>query len=358
METENNVPIPVKQKRARRKKKDQRNPAENLIQALNFILPAQKRTGTIEQQYCCIANNWILASNGTIMMATNVQEDLHACPHTHQFLEALNNCSVALSIVQLSEYQIAVNSEPFKGIVDCINANDLTFLHTPLIDTIIVNTKLKESFKILNPLITESEDNALYSNILIQDGSAVSTNGNIIIEIWHGESFNGRRLAINKQCATALIKTDKEIKGIGSSENFISFYFEDNSFLVSKTVDLKYPEYTGIFKNECNPWPIPENFFKALKAIKPFCDYGIVCFNNSRVTNLTDVGNESSYIVEGIPDGMSMDIASILLIEPYVTSIEFDTEQNKLFFFGDNLRGVILGYGQAEENKVESNVPF
>ncbi len=352
METENNIPILTKVKRARRKKKDQRNPAENLIKALTFILPAQKRVGTIEQQYCYIANNWIVASNGTIMMACNVEEDLNACPHTYQLLDALNNCSVGLSIVQLNEYQLAINSEPFKGIVDCINANDLVFLYTPLIDTIIVNTKLKEYFKILNPLISDSEDNALYSNILIQDGSSVSTNGNIIIEIWHGESFNGRKLAINKQCSTALVKTDKEIKGIGSSENFISFYFEDNSFLVTKAIDLVYPEYRGLFKNECNPWPIPENLFKALKAIKPFCDDGIVCFNKGRVTNLTDVGNESSYIVDGIPDGMSLDIASILMIEPYAKSIEFDIESNKMFFFGDNLRGVILGYGQAEENKV------
>lgn len=115
----------VKKPRARRKKKAERNPAEGLIAALKFILPAQKKNGTIQQQHCFIGNGWLVAANETLTIATKIEEDLNACPQTHAFLEALSNCSEELQITQLSETALSVKSGPFQAQISCVAANQL-----------------------------------------------------------------------------------------------------------------------------------------------------------------------------------------------------------------------------------------
>lgn len=96
METEKKKP------RARRKKSDTLNPAASLLAALKFVAVAQKKAGTVQQQFGVISGNWAAASNGVLTVATKVEEDLSACPHTYQLIDALSKVGEELSITQLS----------------------------------------------------------------------------------------------------------------------------------------------------------------------------------------------------------------------------------------------------------------
>lgn len=357
METENNIPIPVKKRRAKRKKA-QHNPAEGLIKALTFISLAQKKVGTIEDQYCFIGNNWAVASNGKIMLATKIAEDLQACPHTFQFINALSNCNVGMLISQLSKYELEVNSEDFRGIVPCVDASELKLI-APNAFICGLSSSIKTAISLLNPILNESATLDCYSHLLLQNQTAVASNGTIIVEVYHGEYLDNNAYVVNKQTTSVLSKTDKLLSGYGYSEVSITFFFEDKSILTCVLPDEKYPEYESIFKNDCQIRPVPENFFKAVKIINEFSNDGFVYFNNGSITNAADIGKESSYKIQGLPDGMSFNVKSLLLIETYVTSFEFDVEANKLYFFGEGLRGVILGANRPEEIKLGENiVPF
>ena len=63
------------------KKEKKPTPAKGLLEALKFIKPAQKKTGTPEHTPCLLSNNWMVATNGILTIATPIEEDLCACPH-------------------------------------------------------------------------------------------------------------------------------------------------------------------------------------------------------------------------------------------------------------------------------------
>jgi hypothetical protein len=127
---DNNVPLPnaeapaatpeaakAKPKHRARRPKATANPAASLLAALKFVAVAQKKAGTVQQQFGMISGNWAAASNGVLTVATKVEEDLVACPHTLQFIDALSKVGEELSITQLTANALAVSSGAFRALV-------------------------------------------------------------------------------------------------------------------------------------------------------------------------------------------------------------------------------------------------
>lgn len=346
----------VKKPRARRKKKADRNPAEGLIAALKFIIPAQKKKGTIQQQHCFIGNGWLVASNETLTIATKIEEDLSACPQTHAFLEVLSNCSEELQITQLSESAISVKSGPFQAQIPCVTSSSL-ILSGPDSGTESCGQELKTAICSLNS-IAEAAGEPYECGVMVNDYSAVCTNGSVIAEYWHGMQHK-LNCVIPKQAIVALSKTDKNLVFYGTSLDSFTFCFEDGSFIKTKTIKEPFPPYGHLFEKQVNPWPIQEDFFKALKAVESFAKDGIVYFVEGGIAS--DLTNESSfYKIEGLPKDSSFLIKHLLSVEHLVKSIYFDPEENKAFFFGDNVRGIIYGMEKQTVNQIDldDGIPF
>lgn len=349
MEIESGTPpVKIKKPRARRKKKAERNPAEGLIAALKFVLPAQKKNGTIQQQFCFIGNGWVVAANDTLTIATRIEEDLSACPQTHAFLEALSNCSEELQITQLSESALSVKSGPFQAQIPCVAASSL-ILSGPDEPFASCGQKLKDSLCSLNK-IAEAAGEPYETVVMLNDYSAVCTNGSVIAEYWHGMAGKFGKM-LPKQAIVALLKTDKVLTHYGASDNSFTFHFEDGSFIKTRTINEQFPPYAHFFEKQVNPWPIQEDFFKALKAVEPFAKEGIVYFIEGGISS--DLTNESSfYKIEGLPEGFSFLIKHWLSVEHLVKTIHFDPEENKAYFFGDNVRGIVYGMEKQTVNQI------
>ena len=344
MEIESGTPpVKVKKPRARRKKKAERNPAEGLIAALKFVLPAQKK-----QSYCFIGNGWVVGANDTFTIATRIEEDLRACPQTHGFLEALSNCSEELQITQLSESALSVKSGPFQAQIPCVAASSLS-LSGPDEPFASCGRMLKDSLCSLNK-IAEAAGEPYETVVMLNNYSAVCTNGSVIAEYWHGmEGKFGKMLA--KQAIVALLKTDKVLTYYGASDDSFTFHFEDGSFIKTRTISEQFPPYAHFFEKQVNPCPGQEDFFRALKAVEPFAKEGIVYFIEGGIAS--DLTNESSfYKIEGLPEGFSFLIKHWLSVEHLVKTVYFDHEENKAFFFGDNVRGIVLGMEKETVNQI------
>ena len=123
--TEAKPEAPKKKHRARRAKTTAVNPAASLLAALKFVAVAQKKAGTVQQQFGVISGNWAAASNGVLTVATKVEEDLSACPHTYQLIDALSKVGEELAITQLSPTSLAVVSGAFRALIPCVGFGDV-----------------------------------------------------------------------------------------------------------------------------------------------------------------------------------------------------------------------------------------
>lgn len=335
------------------------NPAFGLIKALKFVSPAQKKNGPTNVQFCTMENHWLIASDGILTIATKIEEDLQACPHTLQLIEALSNVESELNITQLSEFSLSVASGQFRALVPCVSRDELTF-YGPDEPCAVIDDRLKAAFGALTPLVTENGQTAIHSAVLLQSGTAVATNGSVIMEYWHGIDLPPN-IVIPKLSAQAVAKCDKTLVQFGFSQSSATFYFEDGSFIKTQLFNERYLAYQRLFR-ECNCFPVPEDFFKAIRMVEPFSRDGHIYFKNGAVATQMSEDNATTYRLEGLPEDMGFQIKLLLLCEPFFKQAEFDEENKRVFFFGENVRGILMGLeirkATTNFSDMDDDIPF
>lgn len=360
---ETDVPPPAEEVKAKPKSRARKaaaspkktaNPAASLIAALKFISPAQKKTGLTSEMFCHIAHNWAAASDGILMIAAKIEEDLQACPNTLQFIEALSKVSDVVSIAQLSPNALAVTSGGFRALVPCVGFDEV-ILNAP--DPMIapINDNVKEAFAALVKLVSDSETDSVKAGILLQANTAVATNGLALLEYWHGVDLPPG-LLIPRMSAQAIAKTTKSLVGFGYSRTSATFYFEDESFIKTGLYAEAYPAYEMLFSPyaSVNYWPVPEDFFKGVHALEAFSPHGNIYFENGSLLSKQRTDEASSYVIEGLPERMGFGIKILLSVEHAFKKVYFDAPSKKAVFMGESIRGIAMGLDLEREVKYNS----
>lgn len=330
--------------------KKKANPASSLIAALKFISPAQKKAGQTSVQFCSISNKWVAASDGILTIACPIDEDLSACPNTLLFIEALSKATDELSITQLSLNTLVVSSGAFRALVPCVGFEEVP-ITAPDEKCAVIDDKIKDAFSSVAGILTEGSPIATYAAVLLQANSAVATNGAAILEYWHGIDLPPGMM-IPKASALAILKAPKNLIGFGFSQSSATFYYEDGSFIKTQLFGERYPNYQNVITCEnVNPVPVQAEFFDALRAIEAFSPNGHVFFENGAMLSAMRQEEASSYQVEGLTGEMGFAVKLLLSVEHAFKSVHFDVEDNKAFFFGDNVRGAVMG---VELNKADT----
>lgn len=371
-EIENNVapPEPKAKPRARRKKVESVHPAASLIKALKFISLAQRKAGTIGQQHCIISGNWAAATNGILTIGAKIEEDLVACPHTFQFIDGLSKCGHDLNITQLSQFTLSIKSEKFKAIIPCATVNEIE-LTAPDAPCAVIDDRIRAALENVAMLAVEGAENAIHAAVLLQAQTAVGFNGFAILEYWHGIDLPPN-LLLPKSSVNAILKTDKKLTAFGYSQSSATFYFEDESFIKTQLFADRYPAYQNAFDEDIEVWALPDEFFKAVGAIESFSPNGSIHFKNGFIYSHAFESEASSYQIEGLPEGLSFNAKYLLMLEHAIKKVFFNPEERKLYFYGENIRGVLTGLGNAKEpapkkhsemtkedfDKLDNDMPF
>lgn len=363
---DSNIPIPTdeapaveakpeapKKKHRARRAKTTANPAASLLAALKFVAVAQKKAGTVQQQFGMISGNWAAASNGVLTVATKVEEDLTACPHTYQLIDALSKVGEDLSITQLSPTSLAVVSGAFRALIPCAAFANVG-ITGPDERCAAIDDRIKAAFDAVAGLATDGAQHAYLAAVLLQGGSAVATNGAALLEYWHGIDLPPG-LLIPKASAVAIAKASKTLTGFGFSASSATFWFEDDSFIKTQLFGEQYPHYRGLLEADgLNPWPLPDEFFKAVRAIKSFSRNGIVYFKNGVLSSNERDEEASTYKIEGLPEGMGFNAKYLLAVEHAFKNVHFDEEANKAYFFGEGIRGVLMAIDKKAETSYDA----
>lgn len=333
---------PKAAKRARKPKEN--NGAAALIEALKFVALAQHKDGTPQQTHCSIRNGRIVAFDGVIAAGHLIEDDLDASPHTLRLLDALSKCGENLSIAQLDSARLSIKSDRFKALVPCMDSQHLaaTTLE-PDAPCAVIDDRLKLAFAAVAPILSETAQRAMMAGALLQAGSVVGTNGALLVEYWHGIDLPPG-LLVPKAALEAICKTPKKLTQFGFSQNSATFFFHDNSFIKSQLYSEAYPDYARIFPANVNPWPLPEGFFDGIGKIRSLSDDNIVYFDSASMFVKDAQKNQSgSFDVEGLKSGLAFNMDYLAIVKEFFKQVDFETEHGKAVFFGDDVRGALMG---------------
>ncbi|QBZ71735.1 hypothetical protein [Pseudomonas phage KP1] len=358
-EIANDIPLPAehqpKPRKTRARKqaaggtvKKTANPAASLIAALKFVAVAQKKNGPPNVQFCNIFDKWVAAFDGVLMAACPIEEDLEACPQTLQFIDALSKASDELSITQLSANALAVSSGVFRALVPCVTPDEIP-MYGPDPQIAAITDDVKTALLAVAGLATETSPSATFAAVLLQADTAVATDGSAILEYWHGVDLPPG-LMLPKASALAIGKCAKTLVGFGYSANSATFWFEDGSFMKTHLFAERYPNYSILFEcPDANYWPIPDEFYKGIRAVESFSPNGNVFFKDGFILSRLQKETATSYKIEGLPDKMGFSVKLLIAVEHAFKSVHFDINKKKVFFFSERIRGVLMALDMGTE---------
>lgn len=322
------------------------NVTPGLLDALKFISLAQSDKGAPHQTHCVLHDNWARAFNGVIAVGQQIDETISFCPHTLRFIEALKRCTDSYALSQL-ETRIAIKAGPFSCSVPTLLREQLP---DPMPDPpeVQITDAVRESIETVSGLVADNAQHIVTAAILLRSGSAVATDRLFMMESWHGQLLPSLRLP--KAAGVALSKAGKGLTAFGFGGKTATFYFIDGSWLRTQLYEEEYPDVDRILDRQFNPFPIPPDFFQAVRAIAPFND-GTVIFEDGMLRSHSTDTEGAEYKISGLPKGLRYKAKYLLAAEPYALRFDFQGVDSVGCFVGEKVRGIITQQGLSFEEQ-------
>lgn len=330
----------------RKPKAAKETPSSSLVTALKFISLAQREVGTPQRTYCQLGGGFATSSDGILSASHKIEEDLEARPHTSKLIAALSHCGKRLSITQLENNLLAIRSGKYFANVPCHDDEFTPF--TPDPPTVALGDTIKSGFSQIAHLAQEGAQTVYTSSILLRSGSMLATNGMVALEYWHGLDLP--TMIVPKIFVSAVCSVNKKLVGMGASASSLTFWFDDESWLKTQLFTEAWPNMDTIFTMPTIPVAeLPVKFFEALRAIEDFSEEGrekgSCWLSEHGISSHKNRSEGASYELAGLGAG-TYAIRQLKHIESSCKQIAFG--EHCAWFFGDSVRGVIMGVQDGE----------
>jgi hypothetical protein len=322
-------------------RKKQRTDTLTLIDALKFISLAQHEKGSPLKTYCQLSDGFATSSDGILTASHKIEEDLEARPHTTKLIAALTNCGKNLSITQLENNVLAIRSGKYFAHVPCHDDEISKFV--PDQPVCPISNSIKEGFAHIGHLSQEAAATVYQSSILLRSGSMISTNGIACLEYWHGIDLP--TIVVPKSFVSAICKINKPLVNLGFSQSSVTFWFDDESWLKTQLFADPWPDIDqALNMAELSIIKRPLVFYKALRAVEDFVEdgreKGVVYLSEYGISSHLNRTEGACYDMKNLGE-IALSIRQLKNIETSCDQIAFD--KHRLFFFGDKVRGVLMG---------------
>lgn len=346
------------------KTKTKRQEESALLKAFKFVSFCQSDSGNEMQTHSIVGNNSIVAFNGVLAMGQTIAEDLDACPHTDKMRLALAQCGDSFAITQLAQNCLLVRSGEFEAFVPCCERARLPEVK-PDAPVAPVSDALKDALRIVAPLANEKAAHVVMAAIQLHSGSVAATNNSVVLEAWHGHDLPNN-LLIPKSAALAVIKCGRKLTQFGLSDNTVTFWFEDRSWIRTQLYREGYSNIRTVFDFDGpNYTQLTPEFFKAFKKVAPFSEDGFVyCWKGTIGSHhphaTSNAGGKLTLEVSGLTSDQQYRIADLKLLVDYMTNIN-DTHRCLTLFNNPEfkVRGAVWHLRITEPSPVgDDDIPF
>jgi hypothetical protein len=318
------------------------------LEALRFAQGGVARKDFVPAlQFFEIGNGRILGFNGNIAVSSPIDVNLVCRPKALQFIKAIKTCrDPVVSIYITQGNRLAIKSGGFTAFVDCIEEKEYPNIR-PEGKMIELRHGFLHTLFSLAPFIAADASRSWARGILFRGESAFVTNNIIVVEKWLGSEFPVE-VNIPEETVYELCRIKEEPIAIQVAENSATFHFSGDRWLKTCLYETKWPDVRPIFERPSNPLPVPHGMPYALEDLTTFVDdTHRVYFTKDKMSTrpgLTDTG--AIFAVEGTPVAGCYNLIQLKLLMQIATVIDFTLYPDPCLFFGDNLRGAIVGMTQ------------
>lgn len=300
-----------------------------------------------------IEKGFVRSYNGVLALCSPIALDFDCIPKAEPMVKAIAQCNEPPLLQMTANGRLRIQSGPFKVFIDCVEGD------TPHVEPAgeVVNFDGAALLKALELLITFTGDDASRpwtNGILLKDQSAFATNNVVLIEYWLGVpipfTVNIPRQAVREILRIGTPPTHGQIDA-----NSLTLHYEGGRWLRTQLLDAGWPDLGRILNAPHNATPVDPQLFEALERLKDFADDAGRVYVKDGVlrthVNLvgedkmspTDVEEGATYTLSGLGFQGAYQIKMLSLIGGVATHADFTRFPEPTLFFGDRLRGAIIG---------------
>lgn len=338
---------------ARGRPKKGNEKADKLLTALAFVKVAVKDTGQGEyQKHLHIANGLMVAYDGIMAAGHPIEEDMQAYPNFEQFNAALRTCGKQLSFT-LEGSTIEVTGDKIKATVQCLPP-DAMHVIAPEPLQYGFGDEIKTALDVCMAYTREGATLVHETSVLLSTGSAIGTNGKALVEYWHG--VNLPDMVLPRAFCAAVVKAPGKLVGFGWGDGrAVTFHFDDGSWLRTQLYGEGYPMSAKTILNiPSAPVTPPADFLKAVAAVAAFSEDGTIVVEGGTVhTFHMNSAAAAEYEVKDLTTSRRLRYTADLInkVADRIKTVDFESDPDKLLWFGDSVRGCILRIIETGENR-------
>ncbi len=283
--------------------------------------------------------------NGTLALSSPIPFDIACKPKALPLVKAIANCEETVSLSLTPAGRLAIRSGKFRSMIDCVEGE------TPHVDPegeyVEMNGEIiLSAFKAVAPFVGDDASRIWTNGVLFKGQSAFATNNVMLVEYWTGAEFP-TVVNIPRAAVKEILRINEPPTALQVSENSVTFHFEGERWLRTQLFPTEWPDLSRILDKESNPFPLHESLPVALEMVKPFTDdLRRILFRPGKIKTHEDEMEGASYDFEGVDWQGTYQIEMLELLCGAAKSIDWTLYPSPCLFFGDRLRGAIIGMRQ------------
>lgn len=289
-----------------------------------------------------IENGHVRSYNGSMALSSPLKFDIDCNPRADQLVRAISQCTETVTLHMTSSGRLAVRSGAFRAYVDCIEGE------TPHVvpEGQIINFDgelLLDAIKVISPFIGEDASRPWTNGLLLRGESAFATNNVCLVEYWLGTSvpfvINIPRTAIKE-----ILRVGEAPSHAQLTDNSITFHYSDDRWIRTQLYETTWPDLAKILDRPSKPMPIDERIFEGIEMLKGVggADAKVFIKDGLMRTELNDQEG-ATYEIAGLNATGCYSIAMLAKLKGVVKTIDLSSYPEPCCFFGDRIRGVIVG---------------
>lgn len=315
-----------------------------LLKTLKFVRGAvSNKSANIEMQYFMIEGGHIRATNGVMSLGAPIDLGISCSPRADVFYKAIGQCKDVVSLKYLENTdRLSVGSGKFRAFIPCMSTKGLH----PRPSGIQVQADgqaLYSAFEKLEKFVCKDDLRPWTNGVLLKGQSAFATNNVCLVEFWIGVEL--------PFVANVPLPAVKEVLSAGAPDallmdaSSITFWYDDGRWIKTQLYADEWPNLSNILESPATPVAIPDDLFVGLKAVKEFSDKEDrrVWFRDGMICASLYDDDAATYKVEGLAQHGCYRAEMLGLLEGVATTADFSTYPEPVVFYGDRIRGAILG---------------
>lgn len=294
---------------------------------------------------------FVRSYNGSLALGSPLAFDIPCTPKASQLVPAIAHAPGTITLSMTDKGRLRVASEKgYRVFVDCVE--EVTPHVIPEGERVDFDGRVVlDALKVVEPFIGHDASRPWCNGVLFSGSSAYATNNVCILQYWFSTPDRPVTLPfvvnLPRAAIAEMLRINEPPTHAQMTENSMTFHYGDRRWLRTQLLETKWPDIDRIFADH-NPsaaTPVNPALFDALVRLRPHVNrMGQVFFEGDKILVKDNEGTERAAIdIPGLGMQGIYHIEMLGLLEGVAQTADLSTYPKPCIFYGDKLRGAIIG---------------